>query len=55
MEDIRKAIKDKGYTQEQFAEILGLKRNSLMKRLRGEIEFKVLEKEKIKELLDIEI
>ena len=54
-DNIRKAIKDKGYTQEQFAEILGLKRNSLMKRLRGEVEFKVLEKEKIKELLDIEI
>ena len=47
MDNIRKAIKDKGYTQEQFAEILGLKRNSLMKRLRGEVEFKVLEKEKI--------
>ena len=55
MDYLSKAKKDKVYTQEQFAEILGLKRNSLMKRLRGEGGFKVLEKEKIKELLDIEI
>ena len=52
---IAKMRKEKDLTQEQFAEILGLKRNSLMKRLRGEVEFKVLEKEKIKELLGIEI
>ena len=55
MDNIRKAIKDKGYNQEQFAAILGLKRNSLMKRLRGELEFKVLEKEKIKEVLKIDL
>ena len=54
-EFLKELRKEKGYTQEQFAEILGLKRNSLMKRLRGEVEFKILEKEKIKELLDIEI
>ena len=52
---IKQIRNDNKLTQEQFAEILGLKRNSLMKRLRGEVKFKVLEKEKIKELLDIEI
>lgn len=55
MENLKKTIKENGYTQEQFAELLGLKRNSLMKRLRGEVEFKLLEKEKIKELLNIEL
>lgn len=55
IEELKKAIKENGYTQEQFAELLGLKRNSLMKRLRGDIEFKLLEKRLIKELFNIEL
>lgn len=49
------AIKDKGYTQEQFAELLGISRNSLMRRLRKETEFKLLEKNLIKKLFNIEL
>lgn len=55
IEKLKIAIKDKGYTQEQFAELLGISRNSLMRRLRKETEFKLLEKKLIKNLFNIEL
>lgn len=55
IEKLKIAIKDKGYTQEQFAELLGISRNSLMRRLRKETEFKLLEKNLIKNLFNIEL
>ena len=54
LEQIEKAIKENGYTKVQFAEILGIKRDGLYKKLKGKRAFTKLEKEKIEELLNIE-
>lgn len=54
LQEIEKAIKENGYTKIQFAEILGIKRDALYKKLRGQRAFTKLEKEKIEELLNIE-
>ena len=56
MMDIKEKIKEAGYTQKQFAEeILGVKRLALYRKLKGEVKFTKLEKEKIKEVLEIDI
>ncbi|HSQ90330.1 helix-turn-helix transcriptional regulator [Romboutsia sp.] len=56
MNDIKFSIKAKGYTLEEFAEeVLGIKRNALYKKINGDRKFTKLEKEKIKEVLNIEI
>lgn len=54
LQEIENAIKENGYTKIQFAEILGIKRDALHKKLRGQRAFTKLEKEKIEELLNIE-
>lgn len=54
LQEIEKAIKENGYTKVQFAEILGIKRDGLYKKLRGKRAFTKLEKEKIEELLNVE-
>ena len=54
--DIKKSIKDKGYTMQGFAEeVLGVKRLALYRKIKGEVKFTKLEKEKIKEVLKIDI
>ena len=54
--DIKEKIKEAGYTQKQFAEeILGVKRLALYRKLKGEVKFTKLEKEKIKEVLKIDL
>ena len=56
MDNIKIAIKEAGYTQKQFAEkVLGVKRLALYRKLKGEVKFTKLEKEKIKEVLGIDI
>ena len=56
MEIIKEKIVEAGYTQKQFAEeILGIKRLALYRKLKGESIFNKLEKEKIKEVLGIDI
>ena len=56
MMDIKEKIKEAGYTQKQFAEeILGVKRLALYRKLKGEVKFTKLEKEEIKEVLNIDI
>ena len=56
MEIIKEKIIEAGYTQKQFAEeILGIKRLALYRKLKGESTFNKLEKEKIKEILGIDI
>ena len=55
LEEIERAIKENGYTKIQFAEILGIKRDALHKKLRGQRAFTKLEKEKIEELLNVEV
>ena len=48
--DIKKVIKEKGYTLQGFAEeVLGVKRLALYRKIKGEVKFTKLEKEKIKE------
>ena len=54
LQEIEKAIKENGYTKVQFAEILGIKRDGLYKKLKGKRAFTKLEKEKIEELLNVE-
>lgn len=54
LQEIENAIKENGYTKIQFAEILGIKRDALHKKLRGQRVFTKLEKEKIEELLNVE-
>ena len=52
----KKALKEVGYTQKDFAEnVLGVKRLALYRKLKGEVKFTKLEKEKIKEILNIDI
>ena len=52
----KKALKEVGYTQKDFAEnVLGVKRLALYRKLKGEVKFTKLEKEKIKEVLNIDI
>ena len=54
--DIKEKIKEAGYTQKDFAEnVLGVKRLALYRKLKGEVKFTKLEKEKIKEVLGIDI
>ena len=54
--DLKKAIKDKGYTMQSFAEdVLGVKRLALYRKIKGEVRFNKLEKEKIKEVLGIDL
>ena len=54
--DIKEKIKEAGYTQKDFAEnVLGVKRLALYRKLKGEVKFTKLEKEKINEVLNIEI
>ena len=54
--DIKKSIKDKGYTMQVFAEeVLGVKRLALYRKIKGEVKFTKLEKEKIKEVLGIDL
>ena len=54
--DIKEKIKEAGYTQKDFAEnVLGVKRLALYRKLKGEVKFTKLEKEKIKEVLNIDI
>nr|DAE54200.1 MAG TPA: regulatory protein [Caudoviricetes sp.] len=55
LQEIENAIKENGYTKIQFAEILGIKRDALHKKLRGQRAFTKLEKEKIEELLNVEV
>ena len=56
MEIIKEKIVEAGYTQKQFAEeVLGIKRLALYRKLKGESTFNKLEKEKIKEVLNIDI
>ena len=56
MDNIKEALKEKGYTQKDFAEnVLGIKRLALYRKLKGEVKFTKLEKEKIKEVLGIDI
>lgn len=54
LQEIEKAIKENGYTKVQFAEILGIKRDGLYKKLKGKRAFTKLEKEKIEQLLNVE-
>ena len=52
----KKALKEVGYTQKDFAEnVLGVKRLALYRKLKGEVKFTKLEKEKIKEVLNIDL
>jgi hypothetical protein len=54
--DIKKVIKEKGYTLQGFAEeVLGVKRLALYRKIKGEVKFTKLEKEKIKEILGIDL
>lgn len=54
--DIKEAIKKKGYTMQSFAEeILGVRRLALYRKIKGEVKFTKLEKEKIKEILGIDL
>ena len=54
--DIKEAIKKKGYTMQSFAEeILGVRRLALYRKIKGEVKFTKLEKEKIKEVLGIDL
>ena len=54
--DIKEKIKEAGYTQKDLAEnVLGVKRLALYRKLKGEVKFTKLEKEKIKEVLGIDI
>ena len=56
MDIIKEKIIEAGYTQKQFAEeILGVKRLALYRKLKGEVKFTKLEKENIKEVLNIDI
>ena len=56
MMDMKEKIKEAGYTQKDFAEnVLGVKRLALYRKLKGEVKFTKLEKEKIKEVLNIDI
>ena len=56
MDNIKRVIKEKGYTLQEFAEeVLGIKRLALYRKLKGESTFNKLEKEKIKEVLGIDI
>ena len=56
MDYIKEKINELGYTQKQFAEeILGIKRLALYRKLKGESTFNKLEKEKLKEILGIDI
>lgn len=54
LKEIEAAIKENGYTKIQFAEILGIKRDGLHKKLKGQRPFNKLEREKIEQLLNIE-
>ena len=54
--DIKEKIKEAGDTQKQFAEeVLGVKRLALYRKLKCEVKFTKLEKEKIKEVLKIDL
>ena len=54
--DIKEKIKEAGYTQKDFAEnVLGVKRLALYRKLKGEVKFTKLEKEKVKEVIGIDI
>jgi hypothetical protein len=56
VENIKIAIKEKGYTLQGFAEeVLGIKRLALYRKIKGEVKFTKLEKEKIKEVLGIDL
>ena len=56
MDSVKNKIKEAGYTQKQFAEeVLGVKRLALYRKLKGEVRFTKLEKEKIKEVLKIDL
>ena len=56
MDIIKEKIKEVGFTQKDFAEnVLGVKRLALYRKLKGEVKFTKLEKEKIKEVLNIDI
>ena len=54
-EVIEKELKANGYTKIKFAEELGIKRDGLHKKLTGQRPFTKLEKEKIYELLNVEV
>ena len=56
MDNIKEALKKAGYTQKDFAEnVLGIKRLALYRKIKGESPFNKLEKEKIKEVLGIDL
>lgn len=56
IKDFKQVLKDKGYTQEQFAkEVLHISRMSLYRKIEGIHKFSELEKEKIKEVLGIDL
>jgi hypothetical protein len=56
VDNIKIAIKEKGYTLQGFAEgVLGVKRLALYRKIKGEVKFTKLEKEKIKEVLGIDL
>ena len=48
-----KKIKESGYTQEKFAESLGITRQALHKKLCNKSEFRVSEMEKAAEILKL--
>lgn len=52
---IEEAIKENGYTLQQFASILGIERNALYRKINKGVKFTKLEKEKMKELLNLDI
>lgn len=53
--EVEEAIKENGYTKIQFAEKLGLTRQGLYLKLNNKRPWSKLEKEKIYELLNVEI
>lgn len=53
--NLNEAIKENGYTLQQFASILGIERNALYRKINKGVKFTKLEKEKIKELLNLDI
>ena len=55
LEKVEQEIKLNGYTKVEFSKILGITRDGLHKKLKGKRPFTKLEKEKIYELLNIEL
>lgn len=53
---IEEALKEKGYTRTRFAEdVLGITRNNFYRKLNKNVKLTKLEKEKIREVLGVEV